>query len=157
MTIILIGMPGSGKTTIGKELSKNLGIPAIDTDDLIVKRTGKSIKDLLNENFNQVEADVVKSISLKYEGIVSTGGSVVYSDEAMIHLREIGRVIYLQVPIEELITRIKNFDARGIVIRPDQTFEDLYNERRVLYERWADTTIHNDNLADTISIISKNI
>ena len=123
MTIILIGMPGSGKTTVGKELALTMNVSVIDTDALIIELTKQPIKELLSQNFKEIETNAVLSISKDFTGIISTGGSVVYSDEAMTCLKSLGTVIYLYVSIEQLYDRVENFSDRGIVIRDDQTFE----------------------------------
>lgn len=150
MTIILIGMPGSGKTTVGKELSKVLNVPVIDTDALIIEQTGKSIKELLGQNFNDIETRAVLSIPPEFNGIISTGGSVVYSIDAMTYLKTLGTVVYLSVTIEQLNERITDFNDRGIVIKEGMSFTDLYEERCPLYEKWADFSIVNDDLGNTV-------
>jgi len=150
MTIILIGMPGSGKTTVGKEIAKVLNVPVIDTDALIIEQTGKSIKELLDQDFTDIETRAILSIPLEFNGIISTGGSVIYSNAAMKHLKKIGPVIYLYVTLDTLNERVTNFSERGIVIKEGMTFEDLYNERCPIYERWADFSILNDELGNTV-------
>ena len=147
---ILIGMPGSGKTTLGKELSKIQFVPFIDTDDLIIKQNGRPVKELIGPEFSKIEKKAILSIPFYFNGVISTGGSVIYSEPSMVHLRTLGEIVYLQVSLDELHNRIKNFDERGIVIKEGMTFEDLYNERCPIYEEWADYTIVNDNIEETI-------
>jgi shikimate kinase len=148
--LVLIGMPGSGKSTIGKQLAEMENLPFIDTDELIIEQTGKPLKELLNCDFKEIETTAVKSIPFDFNGIVATGGSVVYSNEAMQYLKNIGTIIYLQVYYEDLLSRIKNFESRGIVIRPGMTFKDLFNERTPLYKKWADVWLINDSSDVTI-------
>lgn len=143
-------MPGAGKTTVGKELAKLANVPFIDTDELIIQQTGKPLKDLLGDDFREIETTAVKSVPFRFDGIVSTGGSVIYSDEAMQYLKRIGTVIYLQVTFSDLIRRIPNFETRGIVIRPGMTFKDLYDERCPLYRKWADLWLMNDCMDITV-------
>lgn len=142
--IVLIGMPGSGKSTIGVLLAKMLGYDFLDSDLLIQSREGKKLYEIIADSgleyFDKVENHVNASISC--EGtVIATGGSVVYGKEAMEHLKDIGTVIYLDVTLRELEKRINNMSTRGISIKEGQTFEDLYNERVALYEKYADITV----------------
>lgn len=142
--IILIGMPGAGKSTIGVILAKILGYTFIDSDILIQEKTGKLLKDIIAEQgddgFLEIENQINASIDV-HRCVIATGGSVVYETEAMQHLKSIGTVIYLSVPYEILSRRLSNLAARGVVLREDQTLLDLYEERSVLYEKYADITI----------------
>lgn len=142
--IILIGMPGAGKSTIGVILAKILGYTFIDSDILIQEKTGKLLKDIIAEQgedgFLEVENKVNASIDA-HRCVIATGGSVVYENEAMQHLKAIGTVIYLSVPYGILSRRLSNLAARGVVLREDQSLLDLYEERSVLYEKYADITI----------------
>ena len=142
--IVLIGMPGSGKSTIGVLLAKMMGYDFLDSDLLIQSREGKKLYQIIADDgleyFDKVENEVNASIEAE-NTVIATGGSVVYGKEAMEHLKEIGTVIYLNVTLKELEQRIKNMATRGISIKEGQTFEDLYNERVVLYEKYADITV----------------
>lgn len=142
--IVLIGMPGSGKSTVGVFLAKIIGYDFIDSDLLIQSREGKKLYEIIDEKgidaFNQIENDVNASIDVT-NTVIATGGSVIYGKEAMEHLKGIGTIVYLYVTPEELNERIDNFATRGISIRDGQTFEDLYNERSPLYEKYCDIKI----------------
>lgn len=142
--IILIGMPGCGKSTVGVLLAKILGFSFIDSDLLIQQSEGKKLYEIINENgaeyFKQVENRVNASIYAE-NTVIATGGSVVYCEEAMAHLKSIGKVVYIRVTPEQLKTRINNISTRGIVIREGETITDLYNERSPLYEKYADITL----------------
>ncbi len=142
--IVLIGMPGSGKSTVGVFLAKIVGYSFIDSDLLIQSREGKKLCEIIDEKgidaFNEIENEVNAAIEAK-NTVIATGGSVIYGKEAMEHLKEIGTVVYLYVTPEELTERIDNFATRGISIREGQTFRQLYNERAPLYEKYCDIKI----------------
>ena len=144
MVITLIGMPGCGKSCMGRALAGKLKMKLIDSDKLIEKRCGKKLQTLIDElgveAFRKIEEETIASI----EGenlIVSTGGSAVYSDVAMQHMRSIGKVIYLYCSFDIVKERLGDFSKRGVVLKPGQTLEDLYNERIPLYRKYADITI----------------
>ena len=143
--IILIGMPGSGKSTVGVVLAKRLGYRFCDSDLLIQESTGHLLSELIAEHgiegFWQIESDVNKSIECE-KCVIATGGSAIYEPEGMAHLRGIGYVIHLQLPEKELAERLGDLNARGVTLRPGQTLHDLYEERRPLYEKYADLTIN---------------
>lgn len=145
MNIALIGMPTSGKSTVGVVLAKLLGLDFADTDILIQKKYGKKLKDIIEkqgtDGFLKLEAEIIASLDFK-NTVIATGGSVVYSHKAMSNLKRIAKVIYLQVELAELENRMTDLRARGVAIRQGQTLEDLYNERISLYERYADVTIN---------------
>ncbi len=142
--LILIGMPASGKSTIGVILAKVIGYDFIDSDLLIQKKEGKRLADIIKEKgidgFLAVENEVNASIKAS-RSVIATGGSAVYGEEAMKHMREIGAVIYLQVDFKVLQKRLRNIRQRGVVLREGQTLQDLYDERRVLYEKYADLIV----------------
>lgn len=142
--VILIGMPGCGKSTIGVLLAKNLAYAFLDSDLVIQEQAGKKLQELINDmgptSFSDME-DSVNSTLVPHRTVIATGGSAVYGSRAMDHFKEIGIVVYLRVPFEELRRRISNFETRGIVLKDGQTFEDVYNERIPLYERYADVTV----------------
>ena len=142
--IVLIGMPGSGKSTVGVLLAKMLGMNFLDTDLLIQQQEGMKLYEILekkgNAYFAKVEDEVNASIRAE-STVIATGGSVVYGRAAMEHLKKIGTVVYLKVPIRELERRIRNFATRGIRMEQGQTLVDLYAERKPLYEQYADLTV----------------
>ncbi|MCQ2493746.1 MAG: shikimate kinase [Lachnospiraceae bacterium] len=158
--IVLIGMPGVGKSTVGVILAKVLGYEFIDSDLVIQKQTGKLLKDIIEEKGPQGFIDVENDINSKLEAdhsIIATGGSIVYGAEAMAHLKEIGTVVYLKQSLKELEHRLGNIKNRGVVLKPGQTLATLYEERIVLYEKYADITIDEENLdiEDTIKAVQE--
>ena len=142
--VILIGMPGCGKSTVGVLLAKNLGYSFIDSDLLIQQKEGRKLQDILNtdgiEYFGRLENEVNGSLDL-IQTVVATGGSAVYWPESMAHLKSLGTVVYLKVPFEEIEKRIQNFESRGIVVPEGKTFYDVFLERSALYEKYADIVI----------------
>lgn len=147
--IVLIGMPGVGKSTVGVILAKILGYQFVDADLVIQKEEGKLLKDIIAEKgtdgFIQVENRVNSNLQV-HESVVATGGSVVYGTEAMEHLSEIGTVVYLKQSLRKLERRLRNIKNRGVVLRPGQTLKDLYRERTVLYEKYADIVVDESDL-----------
>ena len=150
MNFTLIGMPGSGKSCLGKILARKLKLTLIDTDKLIEKNTGKKLQELLDEvgveGFRKIEAETISSI----EGdglVISTGGSAVYSSSAMKHLRRISKVVYLYCGYETVLERIGDYSKRGIVLKEGQTIKDLFDERAPLYERYSHNKINCDGKA----------
>lgn len=156
--IVLIGMPGVGKSTIGVILAKVLGYQFIDADLVIQKEEGKLLKDIIAkvgpEGFIEVENRINASIEAE-KSVIATGGSVIYGKEAMEHLGEIGTIIYLSLPFEELEKRLNDIKGRGVVLEDGQTLKDLYYERTPLYEKYADIIIDetNRNVEETIEAI----
>ena len=146
--IILIGMPGAGKSTVGVVLAKVLGYDFIDSDLLIQAETGKRLFEIINaegiEGFLEIENRVNSRIQA-YHTVIATGGSVVYGPEAMEHLKSIGTVVYIQASYEILEKRLGNLLKRGVAIRHGSTLKDLYNERVPLYEKYADITVDEDD------------
>ena len=147
--ITLIGMPGSGKSTVGVVLAKRLGRRFVDSDLVIQDRHGKLLHELITEygveGFWQIESDVNASLDLE-NSIIATGGSACYEPEGMQHLREISTVVYLKLPYEEVEKRLGDLNARGVTLQPGQTLRDLYDERTPLYEKYADLTVNEKNL-----------
>ena len=142
--IVLIGMPGTGKSTVGILLAKALGKDFVDSDILIQVREGKTLQQIMDENDYLHLRDIEESVLSGINGhnlVIATGGSAVYSEAAMNHLRHHGIIIYLDTPLPELRQRITDYDTRGIARRPDQSFEELYAERTALYRRYADITV----------------
>ena len=142
--IVLIGMPGAGKSTVGVLLAKSMLMDFCDTDLLIQKKYSKSLCEIINEegiyNFIKIEEELISGVTLE-NTVIATGGSVVYGENAMKNLKENGRVIYLKVGAEELYKRINNIHTRGIAMKEGTTLNELYNERAPLYERYADVII----------------
>lgn len=158
--IILIGMPGVGKSTIGVILAKVLGYQFLDADLLIQKSEGKLLKDIIaekgTEGFIQVENRVNSRIEAE-NAIVATGGSVVYGKEAMEHLKSIGTVVYLKQSLPVLEKRLRNIRNRGVVLKKGQTLKDLYRERTALYEKYADVTVdeYGLDIEETVQAVQK--
>lgn len=148
--IVLIGMPGVGKSTIGVILAKVLGYNFIDTDILIQEKTGKLLFQIIQESgiddFINIENNVNKELSVE-KSVIATGGSVVYGKEAMEHLKSIGKIIYLKQDFERINERVSNINGRGVVLRDNQTFLELYNERTQLYEKYADIVLDEGDLS----------
>jgi len=142
--VVLIGMPGAGKSTIGVLLAKTINYRFIDTDLIIQRKYGKLLKDIIAERgmeeFLSIEEEEIIGLNTS-QSVIATGGSIVLKENAMAHLKRIGIVIYLKVPYPELEKRIKNITARGIVMKKNQTLYDVYEERTPLYEKFADITI----------------
>ena len=142
--IVLIGMPSCGKSTVGVILAKKLGYRFSDSDLLIQERGGMFLHEIISEygidGFLKIENEVNRSLSVS-KTVISTGGSVVYCDEAMEHLRSIGKVIYIDISYETLVRRLGDFSHRGVIIRNGSTLYDMYLERRELYEKYADVTV----------------
>lgn len=158
--IILIGMPGVGKSTIGVILAKVLGYQFLDADLLIQKSEGKLLKDIIaekgTEGFIQVENRVNSRIEAE-NAIIATGGSVVYGKEAMEHLKSIGTVVYLKQSLPVLDKRLRNIRNRGVVLKKGQTLKDLYRERTALYEKYADVTVdeYGLDIEETVQAVQK--
>lgn len=140
MNITLIGMPGSGKSTVGQALAKRLGLQFVDVDQVIIRKTGQTLAEILDDvgdaGFRQVEERINAELDVQ-DSVIAPGGSVIYGPRAMAHLRDISTVVYLQVEHDELLRRLGDLHARGVSILPGQTFRDLYNERCPYYERYA--------------------
>ena len=140
----MIGMPAAGKSTIGVILAKRLGYSFIDVDLVIQEQTGKLLKEIIAEKgedgFLSIEESVNAGLDVK-RSIIAPGGSVIYGAKAMEHLKEIGTVVYLKLNYEDLEKRLGNLKDRGVVLKDGMTLRDLYDERSVYYERYADITI----------------
>ena len=140
----MIGMPASGKSTVGVILAKVIGYDFIDSDILIQREEGMRLAEIIEEKgidgFIEVENRVNASLQAS-RSVIATGGSAVYGEEAMMHLREIGAIIYLQVDFDVIQRRLRNIRQRGVVLRKGQTLRDLYEERCELYEKYADLIV----------------
>ena len=160
--IILIGMAGCGKSTIGVLLAKNLAFRFLDSDLVIQERDGRRLQEIIDdlgpEKFSAYEDSVNASLD-PHNTVVATGGSAVYGKNAMEHFNDIGTVVYLRTSFEEITRRIKDFNTRGLVIPEGKTFEDVYRERVPLYERYADITVDTDkkDLWDVVEEITKEL
>jgi len=158
--IILIGMPTSGKSTAGVLLAKTIGYGFIDSDLLIQNEQKSLLCDIIEkrgvESFIEIE-DKINSELWAIKCVIATGGSVVYGERAMAHLKEMGKVVYLKLSLSEIKKRLKNIVRRGVVMKRDnQTLEELYFERTPLYEKYADIVIDCDgkDIENTVSAIS---
>lgn len=142
--ITLIGMPGSGKSTVGIILAKYLSLGFIDTDILIQINRQKSLQEIINDydylTLREIEEEEILKINIR-DHVISTGGSAVYSERAMSHLKDISTIVFLEVKFEEILRRIHNFETRGIAKEKSQTFRDLFNERQLLYRKYAELTV----------------
>ena len=142
--IILIGMPACGKSVTGVILAKSLKMNFIDADLLIQERAGKSLQDIINadgiETFKSIEQDVLNAINVK-NTVIATGGSAVYYDSAMRHLKENGVVVYIEASLATIKKRLKNIRTRGVAMEKGQTIDSLYEMRVPLYEKYADCTV----------------
>lgn len=156
--IILIGMPGSGKSTLGVLLAKILGFDFLDSDLLIQNSAGMRLFEIIDrrgvDGFLALEDEINSNIEVKHT-VIATGGSAVYCEKAMKHLKSIGRVVYLKLPFSEIEKRIDNLPTRGVVIREGKNLFDMYNERAPLYEKYADITVEckEDNLSANVDKI----
>lgn len=142
--ITLIGMPGSGKSTVGVLLAKTLGFQFVDTDLIIQQREGALLQDILDsrgvEAFLDCEEAAIRTLDCE-RTVISPGGSAVCRAGAMDHLKALGRVVYLHVPLAELERRVSNITTRGIAMAPGETLADVYAQREPLYRRYADLTV----------------
>ncbi len=142
--ITLIGMPASGKSTVGVLLAKRLGYSFIDVDIVIQEKTGKLLKEIIAtkglEGFLQIEDQVNRELKAGH-AVIAPGGSVVYGEKAMAHLKEISQVVYLKISYEELESRIGDLADRGVALKDGMTLRGLYHERAPLYEKYADVTV----------------
>lgn len=145
--VTLIGMPGSGKSTIGVILAKVLRYQFLDSDLLIQKQEKRTLSEIIEqdgiERFKEIENRVNSSINVT-DTVIAPGGSVIYCDEAMQHLKSIGKVVYLKLSLESLSKRLGNLKGRGVLLKEGQTLEDLFKERTPLYEKYADLTVNEE-------------
>ena len=164
MNITLIGMPGAGKSTVGVVLAKRMGMDFIDTDLIIQKEYNKTLSEIINEKgieeFKKVENDVISKLELEFKKvendviskleldntIIATGGSAVYGKEAMKHLRDISKVVYIQLSEENIEDRLGDLNERGVVLEDGETLQELYDERIPLYKKYAHIIVNADDM-----------
>lgn len=158
--IVLIGMPGAGKSTIGVVLAKTAALEFVDTDLLIQKQTGRKLQDIIDrdgiDEFLKIEGGVISAIDCK-NSVIATGGSAVFSEKAMDNLRRDGVIVYLDVPLDEIKRRVDNITTRGIAMKSGETLETVYNERLPLYKKYADITVPLDTTEQTVERIIKHL
>ena len=158
--IVLIGMPGAGKSTVGVVLAKRMGMSFMDSDLVIQEQEGKTLHEIIEERgtegFLEVENRVNASIQPR-NTIIATGGSVIYGKSAMEHLSEIGKVCYLKLSYESIDERLGDLEQRGVALKTGQSLIDLYKERIPLYEKYANITIdcENKNIREIVSEIAR--
>lgn len=142
MNVILIGMPGAGKSTTGPALADKLGMGFADTDSLLVEKTGRELRDIVAEDgyevFLKLQEELILSISYE-DMVIATGGSVVCSDNAMRHLKKLGSIIYLKQSLMDVEKRLS--PERRLARSKDKSVEQVYNERSPLYEKYADIAV----------------
>lgn len=160
--IVLIGMPGAGKSTVGVVLAKNMGMSFLDSDLVIQEQEGKKLHELIEEHgmdgFLQIEARVNASLNPK-TAVIATGGSAVYSEQAMEHFKSIAMVCYLKLHYEGIEERLGDLAQRGVVLREGETLRELYDERIPLYEKYANITVEceNKNIREIVTELSKRL
>lgn len=158
MNIILIGMPGCGKSTVGVVLAKVMGMRFCDTDIVIQEREGRKLQEIIdsegNDAFLACEERALLSLDVQ-DTVIATGGSAVYSAAAMEHLHGLGLVVYLQVSAAEIESRLADFAARGVAIKDGMTVRDLYNERIPLYEKYADIVVPSEGIGGIPAVIGR--
>ena len=161
--VILVGMPGCGKSTVGVVLAKSLGYDFTDTDLIISKKVGKKLQSIIDEDgieyFLQAENQVGKELCCQ-ETVVATGGSMIMNEDAVKHLKSIGKIVYINVPLATLKKRITKMKTRGIVFGKGETLDDVFANRTPLYEKYADIIINvskSNSLEQTVNKIVKEL
>lgn len=156
-SVVLIGMPGAGKSTVGVLLAKRLAMGFADTDILLQGSEGRSLQAIVDSQgyaeLRRIEEQVLCGLQLR-NCVIATGGSAVYSERAMTHLKTLGRVVYLRVSLAEILDRVTNIATRGLARRPGQSLEDLFHERALLYQRHADIQLDCDGLSPDATVES---
>ena len=146
--VVLIGMPGAGKSTVGVVLAKVLGYEFVDSDIVIQKRENRLLSEIIHDEgldgFIQIEGDVNEHLNVK-RSVIATGGSAVYHEGAMKHFGRTSRIVYIKLSYDTLVTRLGDLKKRGVVLRRGQTLKDLYEERHPLYEKYADIIVDGEN------------
>lgn len=160
MSVILIGMPSCGKSTLGVLLAKKLGLRFIDSDLLIQEREGRLLHDIIKDEgtngFLKIENDVNASID-DTDAVISTGGSAVYGADAMANFARLGIIVYIKISLPTMLSRLGDYVHRGVVLPDGYTLADMYAERSELYERYADVVINADNgdISENLELIAK--
>lgn len=160
--IILIGMPGAGKSTIGVVLAKNLGFKFLDSDLCIQEKEDRLLYEIISsegiEGFLEIENRVNASIAMKH-CVIATGGSAVYGKDAMTHFKQDGIIIYLKLPFFSIEERLGDLNKRGVAIKDGQTLKSIYDERIPLYEKYADITIdcQDMQIKDIVTLIANSV
>ncbi|MBE5932680.1 MAG: shikimate kinase [Lachnospiraceae bacterium] len=160
--IVLIGMPGAGKSTIGVLLAKAINYDFLDADLVIQKQYNKKLYEIINEKgideFLKIEDKIISEIDVKGT-VIATGGSAVYGENAMKHMKENGVVVYLKLSCVEIINRISNIKTRGIAMKEGKTIFDIYNERVPLYEKYADIVINAEgtSVEESVTLVAETI
>ena len=159
MNVTLIGMPGSGKSTVGRRLAQRLGYAFLDVDPLIVAaykapHLQKVLDDLGTEAFLDAEAQVICSLDCD-NTVIAPGGSAVLREKGALHLKKLGPVVYLKPSAQALVKRLGNLATRGVTLAPGQTIQDLYDYRAPFYEKYADITIpgERENMEETVELV----
>ena len=156
--IVLIGMPGCGKSTVGVILAKTLGIGFVDTDLIIQQREKCLLQELIDnhgiEKFLDCECEAIKTLDCD-NCVIATGGSVVFREESMQHLKENGKIFFLNVSLSEIKSRLDNINTRGVAATKNKSIDDIYNERSPLYLKYADYVLDlkNSNVEQTVEKI----
>lgn len=160
--IVLLGMPGSGKSTVGVLLAKSLGKQFVDTDLLIQEQEGRLLSEIIREEgldcFIAIENRVNASVTAE-NSVIAPGGSAIYGKEAMEHLKKTGIIVYLKLSYRSVAKRLGDLTSRGVVFRPGQTLRDLYYERCPLYEKYADYIVECDGkkIGETLEAVRQMI
>ncbi len=161
--IVLIGMPGCGKSTAGVLLAKTLGYSFLDTDLLLQQKAGKKLYEMIRDDgmeaFLQLENKTVASLGNLDKTVIATGGSVVLGEAAMTRLKSLGKIVYLQLPLAQIEHRVSNIKTRGIAMGPGEGLADVYEHRAPLYERYADVTVsaQDFSLEETVDEITRTV
>ena len=162
MNIVLIGMPGAGKSTLGVLLAKALGIDFVDTDILIQKSEDKLLQDIIDsdgiDTFLQIEESILLNLNIE-NSVIATGGSAVYSEKAMINLKENGQFFYLYAPFVEIKKRLDNIKTRGIIIKKGKCLKEVFEERLPLYQKYAEKVIncYDNDIEQSVNEIIKKL
>ena len=160
--IILTGMPGVGKSTVGVILAKEIGYQFIDADLLIQRQEGRLLKDIIAsegvDGFIEIENKVNAAVDAT-EAVIATGGSAVYGKEAMEHYKQTGTIVYLKCPYRILRKRLGDLKGRGVVLKDGQTLRDIYEERSLLYEKYADIIVDENKkgIEETLSLLMEKL
>lgn len=149
MNLVLIGMPGSGKSSVGVILAKTLAMDFVDTDILIQNKESRTLQEIINNEGHMILREIEERTLLDIHcnnHVIATGGSAAYSSLAMQHLSTLGHIIFLKTSLETLRSRIDNYETRGLAKKPDQSFKELFEERQHLYKKYADFELETSNL-----------